>query len=123
MIKGTVSGFQQRFEQIYTAVGLRTLVVWDFRIERRDPTGQPMPRAAVEMRGASFIGSINNGDEVEIDAPFRPGQVLQARLVRNRTSGAVVKAKGTRRLFSRVISVVLTIVAVVFILWVWSHFL
>jgi hypothetical protein len=119
MIKGTVSSFQQRTEQINTGTGPRSLVVWDFRIEQRDSTGQPMPRVAVEMRGRSFIGSINNGDVVEIDARFRPGQVLQVRRLRNLTSGAVVTAKGAQLMrLSRFISLVIFVVLVIVIVMV-----
>jgi hypothetical protein len=125
MIKGVVSGFQPRSEQIGTGSGTRMLIVWDFRIERKDSTGQPMPRVAVEMRGTSFIGSISNGDVVEVNAAFSPGQVVEARQVRNLTSGAMVTAKGEElmrlsRLVHFVIVVPLFIAAVVFIVFVAS---
>jgi hypothetical protein len=93
ILSGTVSGFQQRTEQTQTAGGPRMVVVWDFRLERKDQNGQALPRVAVEMRGTEFIGSVQNGDAVEIDAPFHAGEVVQPRRVRNLTSGAVVTAR------------------------------
>jgi DNA helicase TIP49 (TBP-interacting protein) len=122
MIKGAVSGFQPRSEQVGS--GPRVLIVWDFRIEQKDPTGQPMPRAAVEMRGRSFIGSINNGDVVAIDAPFNAGQVLQVSRVRNLTSGTMVTAKGAHSaVLSRVIFILILLPFIAFIVIIWSTIL
>jgi hypothetical protein len=38
------------------------LVVWDFRVERQDADGNPLPRVQVEMHRNSISGSIANGD-------------------------------------------------------------
>ena len=85
-LNGVVSGLQQRFEP--TRAG--QVVVWNFRLERHDAAGKPMPRVAVEMRGRRFSGSINNGDIVELDgSPNRDGLVC-VWWVRNRTSNVRV---------------------------------
>ncbi len=87
-IKGTVSGFQQRYEP--TGRGLSRLV-WDFRLERQDAAGNALPRVAVQMRGRSFEGSVANGDQVEVEGSPREGVIL-ARRVRNLTSNATVRS-------------------------------
>jgi hypothetical protein len=70
------------------------VLIWDFRLERTDERGQPLPRLSVEMRGSSFRGSIANGDVIEVDAPASPGQLIQPSKVRNVTAGTVVTATG-----------------------------
>jgi hypothetical protein len=80
-----VSGFQQRFEP-------GGKLVWDFRVERLDAAGKPLPRVAVEMRAATFVGSINNGDTVEVPGVVGENGILMAERVRNLTSSATVTA-------------------------------
>ncbi len=113
-IKGRVSGMQQRGE-----AALRTSwAVWDFRLERIDANGKPLPRVPVEMRGRRFEGSIANGDLVEIDgARWTPGQVLHTRQVRNATTGVTVRARGiTRGQLIAINMVMLVVMALVLIL-------
>jgi hypothetical protein len=98
VIRGEVSGFQQRSEQVNTGTGPRFIYVWDFRIEQRDPAGKAMPRAAIEMRGTSFSGSVNNGDTVEVEGSFKSGELLRPSEIRNLTSGIIVAAHGERAL-------------------------
>jgi hypothetical protein len=76
------------------------LTVWDFRIERQDAAGKPLPRAQVEMRGNSIHGTIANGDWVEIDTNWRQGKVVHTRTVRNLSSNSTVHAKGGHRAIS-----------------------
>lgn len=97
MVRGTVSGFTPRYEQIPTGRMMQTVTIWDFRLERLAPDGTPLPRVAVEMRGTSMSGNIANGDVVEVDSDAPPGQLLRVSAVRNVTSGAVVSARGGRQ--------------------------
>jgi hypothetical protein len=99
MIKGQVSSFQPRTESGFRRA-TRMLTVWDFRIERQDDAGKPLPRVQVEMRGNTIHGTIANGDWVEVDANWREGKVVQTRTVRNLTSNSTVRAKGGHRLLS-----------------------
>jgi len=94
LIRGTVSGFRERYEQPQMADRYRPLIVWGFRLERSDSAGNPLPRAAVEMRGTRFQGSISDGDVVEIDQAYRRGVLVTASTVRNLTSGSTVVATG-----------------------------
>jgi hypothetical protein len=112
-IRGEVSGFQQRSEQVTVGNGTRFLYVWDFRIEQKDAAGKPMPRAAVEMRGTSFSGSLANGDMVEIEDSFESGKLLTPGRVRNLTSGIFVKARGESTLrWSKWISILVFLIFV-----------
>lgn len=86
IIKGRVSGLQQRFEQ----GSLGSVLVWTFRLERHDDSGALLPRVTVEMRGASIEGSLNAGDRVEIDGRWQPGEVLRPKKVKNRTGNSFV---------------------------------
>jgi hypothetical protein len=47
--KGRVFGFMPRSESSVCCE--RTTLVWDFRLERTDAGGGPLPRIAAEMRG------------------------------------------------------------------------
>lgn len=85
-IKGQVSGLQQRFERSGE-------VVWNFRVERQDASGNPLPRVAVEMRGLGFEGALNNGDWVEVTGKFNHGTLMAAE-VSNLSTRATVRARG-----------------------------
>lgn len=56
-----------------------------------------MPLVPVEMRALSFRGSLNEGDVVQINLPWRLGQTLEPREIDNLTTGGRYRAKGLRR--------------------------
>lgn len=89
--KGRVSGFMPRSES--SVYRRRMTLVWDFRVERMDAVGRPLPRIAAEMRGKYFRGgSISNGDVVELSGrQTRSGLVTVSR-VNNLTAGTVIHA-------------------------------
>lgn len=93
MVKGVVSGVQQRYEPAWG------MLVWTFRIERAGPDGSPLPRVAVEMRGRSIGGSVANGDWVEIATrtPWQSGMTLKPKTVKNLSSNSVVEANTSNR--------------------------
>jgi hypothetical protein len=88
--RGRVAGFQQRFE----VSGRRNILVWDFRVERKDSNVEQTP-VAVEMRGFAFEGSIVNGDEVEIVGQPIDRKVLHVSAAYNLTSHALVRVSST----------------------------
>jgi len=90
---GKVSGLSARFEHPRR----KTITVWNFRLERVDLDGAPLPRIPVEMRAQQMVGSINNGDLVEVEQRWRPGQLLRVHRVRNLTTGTYVQAKRPSR--------------------------
>jgi hypothetical protein len=117
MIKGQVSGFQTRFESGGRGPGL---TVWSFRLDRLDKEGKPLPRVAVEMRGTSFEGAINQGDWVELDQDWKPGTTLHPKQVTNLTTNATVSSKGAAvkalsKVFVALFFVVFVVVAFVII--------
>jgi hypothetical protein len=89
VIRGAVSGLQQRMEYSYR----RPMAVWDFRLDRWSAAGEPMPPVPVEMRGRKFIGSVSNGDWVEVHARSQGGKTLQVKRLHNLTSGGDVVVK------------------------------
>lgn len=94
--------------------GFRQIWVWSFRLERIDAAGQPLRRVAVEMRGANFVGSIANGDVVEISADEPKGTVVQVSRARNLTTNSMVQASGLRRIrVALFFSTLIALVAVV----------
>jgi hypothetical protein len=107
--KGQVSGFQQRVEPS----GGKTVLVWDFRLERHDEAKHPLPRMAVEMRGPAFEGSISNGDIVEVEGHLGSSNVLHANRLRNLSTNATVSARGivTRRISTFVFLLIFVVVA------------
>ena len=100
-LTGQVSGFQQRYEP--TRAG--SVTVWDFRIDRHDGDGKPLPRVAAEMRGMRIEGGLSIGDWVETDSKWRPGKTLQLRNIKNLSTNSVVEAHGAGkpgRVFGRI---------------------
>lgn len=106
-IIGVVRGFQQRQEQTFRGGGgqgggsmvssapmMSTWTIWTFWLERYDAFGRPLARVPVEMRARSFSGSLADGDEVEINRPWKRGQTMTPKQVRNLSTGALVTAGG-----------------------------
>ncbi|GIF96960.1 hypothetical protein [Catellatospora citrea] len=87
---GIVNGFQQRQEMI----GRTYFTVWNFRLERSDEAGRPLPAIPVEMKGRYFNGAISNGDLVDVGRSFTPGKLVRTNRVRNATVGVDVSAVG-----------------------------
>lgn len=90
-LRGVVSSFRQRSELMGTQYG----TVWDFRMDHWNAAGKPAPPVAVELRGFTFLGSIADGDWVEIvgGAP-RLGEILQRRTVFNLSMNSTVTVDG-----------------------------
>lgn len=86
------------------------LEVWSFHVQRRDADGERLVPVPVEMRGLCFAGTVSEGDEVRIGGTWRDG-ALHAEELDDLTTGARVRAKGSRRVRS-------VLVAVGFILFV-----
>ncbi|NUR69675.1 MAG: hypothetical protein HOU81_02545 [Hamadaea sp.] len=97
---GVVTGLQQRQEM----AGRTYFQVWNFRLERRDAQGGPLPPVPVEMRARSFRGQIANGDVVEIPSSSRPMRL------KNLTTGATVKARGRPHPFLRGVGLTLFLI-------------
>jgi hypothetical protein len=92
-LRGQVASFRQRNELMGTAYGS----VWDFRVDSRDELGRARPPVAIEMRGIKFIGSVADGDWVEIAAEeiaidWSPGDILHLARLRNLTMNGPVVA-------------------------------
>ncbi|MEU0885889.1 hypothetical protein ABZ345_45560 [Lentzea sp. NPDC005914] len=89
--KGRVSGYTPRAEA--GVFRKRQTLVWDFRLERHDGTGQPLPRVAVELRAKYYRGgSISNGDVVELWGRQSRNGVVVVNSVKNLTAGSVIRA-------------------------------
>jgi hypothetical protein len=68
------------------------MTVVDFRIERHDASGNRLAPVPVQMRGQSFSGSVNNGDEIRVNkAEWRHG-TLRVTALHNLSTGASVRA-------------------------------
>jgi len=87
-IKGRVSGLQQRFVE-------GGAVIWNFRVERQDDAGNPLPRVAVQLSGVGFDGAFNEGDWVKVDGRWEDG-TLHTDAVKNLSTQATVRAKQPR---------------------------
>ncbi|MGD8603105.1 MAG: hypothetical protein PVF49_00900 [Anaerolineales bacterium] len=88
-IVGYVRGLSQRMAQM----GQQTTQIYSFRVETFDAQGNRQSPVTVEMQGIGFEGSLNEGDQVEIDKKPRPGKAIKINKLMNLTSGAVFKAK------------------------------
>lgn len=92
LIRGMVEGLQVRMEP--SQWQYPSVTIWDFRLERHDTEGNPMSRVQVEMRGWSFVGSINNGDWIEIKDEWQEGEIVRPHQVHNLSTSTMVTAKG-----------------------------
>lgn len=114
LIRGVVVGMQPRIE----SQGRGVVTIWDFRLERHDAAGNPMPRVQVEMRGYSFLGSINNGDWVEIKGNWQRGEIVKPRQVYNLSTAAMVKSKD----YSVIVKILITVFIIVWLMIVITIF-
>lgn len=89
-IVGEVRNLQERHE---TDNSQKTWTIWSFRVESFDRTGNRMQPVPVEMRGRTFQGMLNEGDQIEIRAKWREGQTLRVTEVYNTTTGSKVIVK------------------------------
>jgi hypothetical protein len=68
------------------------MTVVDFRIERHDASGNRLAPVPVQMRGQSYSGAVNNGDEIQVtNANWRDG-TLRVTDLHNLSTGASVRA-------------------------------
>jgi hypothetical protein len=88
--------------------GRRTEQILSFRVDRFDPEGRKLLSTAVEMRGRSLHGVLNEGDSVDVGRPKRGA--LHPRRIRNQSTNSVVRVR--RRSWLRRFFVFLLVVAV-----------
>jgi hypothetical protein len=96
-------------------------IVWTFRLERYDEAGDRLQPVPVEMRGRSFEGAISEGDTVEVYGRWRDGTTLRADRARNRTTGAVVTAKGYGKLWLLLIPLVIGLAIIAVLILIGIH--
>jgi hypothetical protein len=86
-----------------------------FRLRRPDES-----LVEVLLRGVTILGSVHEGDQIEVpDRPDRSGRIEVAEL-RNLTTGATVKAEGSpksagAKVFKIVFMIMLAIILIIFI--------
>jgi len=83
---GEVREFRERREP----EGPNTWVIWSFRVERYDESGNQMQPVPVEIKGMKFEGTISDGDWVELPEPWKPGEVASPKKFDNLTTGAKI---------------------------------
>jgi hypothetical protein len=114
VFRGIVSVLQQRTEIAQRV----SYFVWDFRLERRDDKGEPLPRVAVQMRGRTLKGSIANGDHVEVSGRPTDG-VLVTNRVRNLTTNSIVVAQSVGSgLLSKLFSILVVVIFLAFFIFI-----
>jgi len=95
---GVHSGVARAVQARTEEAGELSVLVWTFRVEQYDSSGNRLPPIPVELRGTSFEGAISDGDEVEVQGRWSKGRTLRAKRVVNLTTGAAVEARGTGKL-------------------------
>jgi hypothetical protein len=117
-ISGTARAIQYRNElsggySSGSSVSVQSRTVLTFRVDPGDG-GPPVP---VELKGLSIEGDIAEGDWVDVYGRYRPGRVLKAKAVVNRTTGVPVEARGAPG-WAKAIAVILAIAIIGFIAWI-----
>jgi hypothetical protein len=103
-IVGQVSNLQHRSDPD-SLVTRGQMMNWTFRIERANGSGGALPPVPVTMRAPRIEGAVVNGDVVEVPGPWRPGETLRPKKIKNVTTNTFVVAKhGQRRLMIGVIA-------------------
>lgn len=104
-------------------MGSRYGSVWDFRVDSWDAAGVSQPPVAVEMRGVEIKGSVGDGDWVEIEGQWKPGDVFIVRSLKNISQNArvVVDRYGERPPVRRFIVVLLVVFLIVVLVVVFGR--
>jgi len=106
--------------------------IWVFQVtDGRDEDGNRLPSVVVQMRGRSFEGIMEEGDEVEVRGRWRAGETMHTQEVYNRTKNVIVRAAAssgrglTRALNSdrassvgQIIGLIFALLILMFIAWV-----
>ena len=90
-IVGEARGLQRRLEES----GNRNVEVLSFRVERYDAKGNRLTPVPVQMRGTSFEGSVQEGDQVRVSGQRSRRGTVSVDRVENLTTRSTVKAKRT----------------------------
>lgn len=89
-VQGRVRGLRQRIEDY--GEDSPTYTVWTFRLDRHDSAGNRLRPVAVQMRGAAFDGSLDEGDVVRVAGRWKDG-TLHGERIDNLTTGAAIKRR------------------------------
>jgi hypothetical protein len=95
-VAGIVRSFHSRVETPPVGPPSASLTVWTFRVEVMDATGNVVVRVPIEMRALSLRGAVHDGDTVEIQQAWKPGQTLHPRKLRNVTTQELVTVRDYR---------------------------
>lgn len=122
-LRGQVHGFRERTETRGSGNPFAQhtpTIVWTYRLERYHD-GERLDPIPVEMRGHSFTGLINDGDEIMINKKWRKGKMLRTNRVFNLTSGAEVKT--LRRISANTIAHIVFYIFLAAIIFFWLVYL
>ena len=70
-IEGKVAGFHESAEERGTGDFKRAIRVWDFRVEAHDRQGDLTQIVPVQLKGQTFTGLVEDGDDVRVTLPTR----------------------------------------------------
>jgi hypothetical protein len=97
--------------------------ILDFRIERFDDDGNPLPRVPVAMKSVHFDSWINNDDRVKVSGNWREGGTLWVDQIHNLETAAVIRNQVPGHFLSTLASIVGTLIglailgAIVVVAW------
>jgi hypothetical protein len=89
--RGIVEGFQHRSEEETIGLSKQQCYVWTFRVVSFDSV--PVRSVAVQMRGPSFIGFIEDGDEVGLFNEWQEGKPVVAKRIYNLDRKTMIEPK------------------------------
>lgn len=104
-IVGNVHGLSQRTAQVNQQV-------YSFRVETYDDQGNRLPPVTIEMKGISFEGSLNEGDQVQINKKPKHGITFKVNKLTNITAGSTFKVR-KHPLFYRILSIPMTAIGLI----------
>ncbi len=94
-VRGIVNSFTERTAETGYGQTRQTNRTWDFAIAQYDDAGNRIASTPIQMIARRFDGSIQNGDEVEVDVPgnWQGGRAVHVKRVFNVSSGVNVQGR------------------------------
>jgi hypothetical protein len=90
---------------------------WSLRVERTDEAGNPLRPVTVVVEGARMVGSIHEGDWVEVKGRWHPGRPLRATAIRNLSTDETVRPRNVGRYLIIIMVVLFVIGFIVALVW------
>jgi hypothetical protein len=106
---------EARRVQLRSAGGGGSYDILTFVVDRFDEMGDRLTPIPVEMKG-TIQGVLNDGDKVEIDIQWQPGQTLAPTKFLNKTTGGIVQTQGST-IMGYILGAIVIAIFIAMVIW------